>query len=73
MLHHKECAEITCTGAGAIVLLELIELIERKGREITRGLMTIGIDSIKVDQRLVDNMLKPNQHTQDTGAIAAQI
>ena len=72
-LYHKYWAENTCVGAEAIVLLELIHMIEKKGRDITRGLITIGIDNRKVHRKLVEDIMKTSMHVQDAGAIVAQI
>ena len=55
------------------MLLELMEVIERKEWNINRGLITVGIDNKKVYRRILSEILKPSIHTQDTGAIIAQI
>jgi len=72
-LYHKEWENNTIVGAEAITLLELIEVIERKGRGISHGKITIGVDNRKVYQRIVEEIAKPNVYAKDSGAEIAQI
>ena len=44
-LYHKEWNINTIKGAEAIVMLELLMVIERKGKNIENGKLTIGIDN----------------------------
>ena len=72
-LYHKEWENNTIVGAEAITLLELIEVIERKGRGISHGKIIIGVDNRKVYQRIVEEIAKPNVYAKDSGAEIAQI
>ena len=72
-MYHKEWENNTIVGAEAITLLELIEVIERKGRGISYGKITIGVDNRKVYQRIVEEIAKPKVYAKDSGAEIAQI
>ena len=44
-LYHKEWENNTVIGAEAMMLLELIETINKKGRGIASGRIVIGVDN----------------------------
>ena len=67
-IHHKNLIGNTIIGAETITLLELIEVIERKGRHITRGKLLIGFDNRIAYRDIVKKVLKPNSYTKDVGA-----
>ena len=50
-------------GAEAIVILELLMVIERKGKNIENGKLKIGINNRKVYQKLIENIRKASTHT----------
>ena len=72
-LYHKNWQDNTCVGAEAIVLLELMEVIKRKGQNICSRLITIGVDNRKVYHKVIEDILKPSIHVQDAGAEIVQI
>ena len=58
------CAEVT-------VLLELVTVLEKKGRQITQGEITIGFDCKKAHRNIVSSVLKSNEHAKEAlGEIA---
>ena len=70
-LCYKNLTNNTSVGAEAIILLELMEFIERKGRETTSEQITVGIDNSKVHRRLIKSTLKPCICTQDARTITS--
>ena len=72
-VYHKEQNENMVVRAEAITLLELIKIVERKGRGITHGRLVIRVDNCLVYHRIVENIAKPNVYAQDAGAEIAQI
>ena len=72
-LFHKNWDDNTYKGAEAIILLELIEVIEKKGRHILSGKMTIGLDNRKVYQAIVKGIVKASLFSQDGEAEIARI
>jgi len=46
-MYHKKWSQNTICSTKVIVLLDLLEVIERKGRNMTYGLITIGFDNKK--------------------------
>jgi len=67
-LYHKCWNDNTCKGVEAIVLLELIEVIERKGWHISSRKITVGVDNRKVYQTIMEDVSKANEYVQDRGA-----
>ena len=58
------CAELT-------VLLELVTVLENKGRQIAQGEITIGFDCKKAHRKIVSSVLKSNEHAKEAlGEIA---
>ena len=47
----------------AIIMLELLIVLERRGRNIENGKMVIGLDNRKVYQKLIDKIRKACTHT----------
>ena len=63
----------TPEAAEAIVLLELVEVLERRGRHVEEGKITIGIENRKECDKLVNIIRKTSDHAQNAGAEIAQI
>ena len=72
-VYHKEWDDSTVIGAEAITLLEFIALLEKKGREIQRGKIQIGLDNRYVHWKIVEDVAKPSMGSQDSGAEIVQI
>ena len=56
-----------------ITLLELIEVIEKRGRHITRGKLLIDFDNYIAYRDIVKMVLTPNSYAKDAGVEIAQI
>jgi len=54
--------------AEAIILLELLEVIERKGRYIDSGQITIYFDNQYVYKKIIVDIRKSNYIAQEVGA-----
>ena len=52
----------------AIILLELLEVLKRKGRHIFHGLVVIGVDNRRVYRKIIENIKKASIFAQDAGA-----
>ena len=63
ILYHKNWLENTRVGAEAIALLELLEVVKRKGINISSRRLTIGLANSKVHQRIRGNIVKSTAHT----------
>ena len=72
-LYHKEWKENMAGIAEVITLLELITVLERRGRHINEGCIEIGFDNKKQYQRLMNRMKKSNMWAQEAGAEVAMI
>ena len=59
--------------AEVIVLLDLIEVLKRKGRHIESGLVEISADSREVCKKLIKKIVKTNNIVQDGRTEIAQI
>ena len=53
--------------------MELLEVLERKGRHISSGLVIIGFDNRKVYQKIVEEVTKASNYAQDVGTGIVQI
>ena len=73
LLYHKEWMENTAKGAETITLLELIEVLGRKGKHITSRKIEIGFDNRNSYKKITQALLKPSEYTQDSGAAIARI
>ena len=60
MLCHKDWSNNAIKSAKAIVLLELVKMIERKGWNIESGAIIIAIDNRKVYRDLLQKITKSN-------------
>ena len=56
-----------------ITLLELLEILEQKGRYINYGKVIISFNNRLVHRRILQEVYKPNSFAQDVGAEIAQI
>ena len=72
-LYHKHQINNMAGIAEVIMLLELITVIERKGRGIEEGKIVIGIDNKKAYRKIVNEIKKSNKYTQEAGAEIAMI
>jgi len=72
-IYHKDWKQNTIVGAEAITLLELLEVISKKCRNVRRGTIKIGFDNAKAYNNIVKNLNKPTQYAQDAGAEIARI
>ena len=52
----------------AVILLELIEVLERKGQYIEYRLVIIVVDNRYIHRRIIANIKKSNHLTQEAGA-----
>ena len=59
--------------AETITLLDLIELLRIKGREITSGKIEIGFDNRRSHRRIIQEIMKPSICAQEAGAEIMQI
>ena len=67
-LHHKEWDKSTIVGAEAIVLLDLLAMLEKKGRNANSGKVIAGLDNKKVCRGIVQDFKRNSEGTKDAGA-----
>ena len=72
-LYHKAWRNNTIKGAEAIVLLELVMVLHKRGRNVTQGKICVSIDNKKVFDGVTKTIVKASTYTQDAGAEIAQI
>ena len=72
-LYYKEWKSNIIKGAEVIIILELLIVLERRGRNIENGKIVIGLDNRKVYQKLIDKIRKACYHTQDARVEIAQM
>ena len=72
-IYHKRWYQNTSGAAEVLILLELIKVIERKGRNINHGKITIGIDYKRVYRKIVTKIKKSSEYAQEAGAEIAEI
>ena len=72
-LYHKRWIENNSGVAEVIVLLELLEVIEAKGRHIDEGEITIGFDLRKAHKKIINDIKQSNDYTQESGAEISRI
>ena len=72
-LHHKDWRENTSGAAEVIVLLELITILERKGRNVNSGKIVIGVDYKRAHKKILSDIRKSNEHAKESGAEIAMI
>ena len=56
-----------------IMLLELLEVLETKGRYITNNLVTLGFNNRKIHRKIMNNNKNASEYTQDLGVEIAKI
>ena len=61
ILYHKYWKDNVPGSAEVIVLLELISVLERKGRHIEQGEIRIGFDHKKGYKKIIKSILKSNE------------
>jgi len=72
-IYHKQWHPNTIVGAETITLLELVEVINKKCKHISRGKIRIGVDNRKAYNSITNQMMKSTQYTQDAGAEITRI
>ena len=72
-LYHKNWIHNTSGSAEVMVLLELITLLEKKGRNIREGKIVIGIDYKRAYRKIEKDIRKSNEYAQESGAEIAMI
>ena len=72
-LYHKEWEHNTSESAEVIVLLELITLLEKKGKGISRGKIVIGVDYKRAHRKIMKDIKKSNEYVQEARAEIAMI
>ena len=72
-LYHKRWGDNTPGVAEFLVLLELITVIERRGRHISNGKITIGFDNKKHHRNIVNEVNKSNVYALEAGAEISEI
>ena len=73
VLYHKRWIENNSDVAEVLVLLELLEVIEAKGRHINEGEINIGFDLRKAHKKIINNIMKSNEYAQESGAEISRI
>ena len=73
LVYHKDWRENTSVGAQYITLLELIEVLYKKGKHIECGTVVIAIGNSKAYNNIIRKIQKPSRLTQDSGAETARI
>ena len=61
-LYYKTWEQNTLGLAEVIILLELITVIERKGRNISQGKVRIGMDYKRVYRKILNDIKKSNEY-----------
>ena len=69
----KEWKHNTAIGAETIVLLDLLEVMERKGRHTTSAKIKIGFDNRIACRKIVSKIAKASMLSQDSIAEIAKI
>ena len=67
-LYHKKWNQNTVVGAKVIILLKLLEILERKGQNISHSLVVIGVNNRKIYRRITQEIKKAGVFAQDAGA-----
>ena len=72
-LYHKDWRENTSGAAEVIVLLELMMVIQKKGRNINSRKIIIGVDYKRAYKKIIEEIMKPNKYVQEARAEIALI
>ena len=54
-------------------MLELLSVIEKKGRHVNRGKIEVALNNSKLYRETIHDIVKPHKHVQDAGAKVAQM
>jgi len=73
LIYHREWQNNSTEEAEAITLLELMEVIERKGKHIREEKIQIGFDNRQAYKKIVQKLMKPSIYTREAGAEIARI
>ena len=60
-MHHKRWEHNSSGSAEAIVLLELLAVLEKRGRNMNNGKIAIGIDNRRVHKKILKSIKKINE------------
>ena len=69
---HKRWEHDAPGAAESIVLLKLVDVLERRGRHTEEGSTTIAVDNRKTYNKAVNEIRKTNDYAQNAGAEKAQ-
>ena len=72
-LYHKEWNDSTAGIAETITLLELLSVIERRGRHIENGSVDIAFDNKRHYRQITNDIRKSNMYAQEAGGEIARI
>jgi len=72
-MYHKRWRDNTSGSAEVIVMLELITVLERRGRHINEGCITIGFDNRRHYKSIVNKIHKSNVYAMEAGSGIASI
>jgi hypothetical protein len=73
IIYHKQWEDNSPGIAEVIVLLELLEMIDRKGKGITEGQIQIGFDNKQAYRKIMAPIKKTNVYAQESGSEIARI
>ena len=72
-MYHKRWRDNTAGSAEVIMMLELMTVLERRGRHINYGNITIGFDNKRHYRSIVNEICKSNVYSMEAGSGIAAI
>jgi hypothetical protein len=72
-IYHKQWEDNSSGIAEVMVLLELLEVIEQKGRHIEEGRIVIGFDNRQAYRKIMSPIKRINVYAQESGSEIARI
>ena len=69
---YEEWHDNVIVGVEAIVLLDLIKVLERRGLYVTHGKVSVGFNNRIMHRRIISSIAKASMFVQDSGAEIAQ-
>ena len=72
-LHHKRWEHNSLGSAEVIVLLELLTVLKKRGRNMNDSKIVIGIDYRRAHRKTLESIRKSNEYAQESGAEIAKI
>jgi len=67
-IYHKRWRDNTAGAAEVIVMLELLTVLERRGKHIKEGCITIGFDNRRQYKNIVNRIHKSNVYAMEAGS-----